>query len=105
MQNTTTDHNKEIAATILKQLGGGRFLAMTGAKNLGFYGPALTFNLGRNASKANRVEISLEANDTYTMRFGQFRKMELKSIKKIEGVYCDTLQKNFTDVTGMYTSL
>ena len=58
-----------IAATILAQLGGSRFIAMTGAKNLVNHGSALTFKIGRNSSKANMVRVTLNSDDTYTVDF------------------------------------
>lgn len=46
-----------IAQTILTQLGGNRFLAMTGAKQLVDLGNGLQFAIGRGAkNKANNTE-------------------------------------------------
>jgi len=101
----SSEESREIGATILAQLGGGKFIAMTGAKELGFGDGTLEFRIGRNSSKANKVMIRLEDNDTYTIVFFSFRKMELKEVKKFEGVYDDNLQSIFTDFTGLYTSL
>ena len=51
-----------IAQTILAQLGGNRFLAMTGARLLCDLGDGLAFNLPRGAkNKANKVCIRLAA--------------------------------------------
>ena len=61
--------NQEIANTIIKQLGGYRFIAMTGAKNIVAIDDGVRFNIGRNASKANVVRIYLRFDDTYTMQF------------------------------------
>jgi hypothetical protein len=61
--------NEEIANTILTQLGGKRFVVMTGAKNFVAIDNGLRFTIGKNGSKANRVKITLSWDDTYTMQF------------------------------------
>ncbi len=106
-----------IAQTILQQLGGNRFIAMTGAKNFVDDGYTLRMTLPRNASKANRLYITLDFDDTYTMRFFRytaprlntkkftFSKEKVTEVKTIKGVYCDMLQERFTEVTKMYTRL
>ena len=107
----------KVAETILQQLGGNRFVSMTGAKNFVSDGNTLRMSLPRNASKANRLYITLDASDTYTMRFFHYSPARLnrktytwsddkiKEIKTLRGVYCDQLQNIFTSVTGMYTHL
>ena len=109
-----------VAQTIYQQLGGGRFSAMTGAKQFVSDGNKLRFRIGRNASKANKVVITLEADDTYTMTFSKYTPYDVKIgkdgtlkerqesniiIAEHKGVYCDMLQDIFTQVTGMYTRL
>lgn len=108
------------AEIILQQLGGGRFITMTGSKH--FIGDQnwLRFNIGKNASKANKVKITLDADDTYTMTFTKFTPYSFKIrkdgtfketpesqtiIAECKGVYCDMLQDVFTKITGMYTRL
>ena len=61
--------NQQIASIILQQLGGRRFVAMTGAKCLVAIDNGLRFRIGRNGSKANMVNIVLRGDDTYTMTF------------------------------------
>lgn len=102
--------NKEIADTILEQLGGNKFRVMTGAKNFSYSSqgkPHLQFQIGRNASKANMVVIEYEAgHDWYTVKFLKFSmKTGLQELKKVEGVYFDDLRPLFTKYTGLYTSL
>lgn len=106
-----------IATTILEQLGGGRFLAMTGCHHLVDDGRTLRMSIPRNFSKANRLYITLDWDDTYTMRFFYYRsgwistktgkEVEPKTveIKTVKGVYFDMLEEIFTSVTGMYTRL
>lgn len=107
----------EIAKTILDQLGGNKFLVMTGANHLLADGNTLRMTLPKNASKANRLYITLDGTDTYTMRFFRFTPGRLnkktfawsedktEEIKLVDGVYCDMLQEIFTATTGMATRL
>ncbi len=61
--------NQQIANVILQQLGGRRFVAMTGARCLVAIDNGLRFRIGRNGSRANMVSIVLRGDDTYTMTF------------------------------------
>lgn len=106
-----------VSQEILKQLGGNKFIVMTGVSNLVYDDYSLMMTLPKNKSKANRLKIKLEPTDTYTMTFfkytgprkkkNSFEYTEPKSeeIVKYEDVYCDSLQELFTEVTGMYTHL
>lgn len=106
-----------IANTILEQLGGNKFIAMTGAKHLLGLENGLRMTIGKNVSKANKLEIILNADDTYTMRFYkytaprlnkktfEFTDEKVQEIRTIENVYWDMLQDLFTETTGMYTHL
>ena len=58
-----------IATTIYNQLGGHKFVVMTGAKNMIAIENGLRFNIGQNGSKANTVKVILNGDDTYTMQF------------------------------------
>lgn len=58
-----------IATTIYNQLGGHKFVVMTGAKNMVSIENGLRFNIGQNGSKANTVKVILKGDDTYTMQF------------------------------------
>lgn len=98
----------QIAQTILQQLGGNRFMVMTGSKNFVASSNALSFSLARNASKANRCVITLdEGSDTYVVEFWNvnMKKVTMTTLKKYEGVYFDMLQSIFSDFTGLATSL
>jgi hypothetical protein len=98
--------DKRQAGEMLKQLGGNRFIAMTGAKNFVVGPKGAGFKIGRNAKNVNYVRIDLDkGKDLYDMYFNfvSVRGVKLKS--KVKGVYADQLQKMFTKHTGMYTSL
>ena len=93
--------------TILKQLGGNKFIAMTGAKNLATGGNKknLSFSIGRNSKGVTHVMIKLTSMDTYEMEFINMRGAKRKVIKKVKGVYGDMLPKIFQKYTGMRTRL
>ena len=91
-----------IAATILQQIGGRRFAAMTGSRDFMDLGDGVRMNLSRNKTSANRLTITLdEETDTYRMRFyrmmvGKHFEVRTKDIAVYEGVYCDMLEEVFT---------
>jgi hypothetical protein len=97
-----------VATTILQQLGGNRFIAMTGAKNLLNGGNYLQFDIGRGAiNKANKCRVTLDANDLYTLTFYKWNRkaLNMDEVGKVEGVYFDDLQRIFTSETGMDTRI
>ena len=100
------DDAKQIADTILKQLGGGRFIAMTGAKNLAFSSspPGLRMSIGRGAKDAIKyLRVDYDRNsDTYTMIFAN---KSGGTVKSVSNVYADSLQRVFTSTTGFDTHL
>lgn len=111
--------NTMIANTILQQLGGTRFVAMTGAKNFVALENGIKFNVGRNASKANTVKITLNGLDLYDIEFIKFtpfkisvnhktctvttREEKTEVIETYNDYYAEILQELFTRVTGLYT--
>ena len=99
------ESGRNIAKTILQQLGGNKFIAMTGAKNLGFTNNGLQMKIGRNSKGITHVIISLKSTDTYDVEFIKMRGTSRKVVKKLKGVYNDMLRKIFTKYTGMRTSL
>jgi hypothetical protein len=94
--------------TLLKQLGGGKFMAMTGAKDLVQGDNTLMMKLGKNAGKVTKVRFTLK-NDLYDIEFMNIRKVKgelrVKMIKKVTGVDAEQLQDIFTDVTKLRLSL
>jgi hypothetical protein len=97
-----------VSKTILEQLGGRRFIAMTGAKNFVGSDNTLTFRLpGKNFTKQsiNSVQITLDANDTYTLTFARIRGGDVKVISMHRDIYVENLRSTFTEVTGLDTHL
>lgn len=98
-----------IAATILSQLGGNKFLAMTGAKNLLNGGDYLQFDLPAimTKGKANKFRVTLEPSDTYTLTAMKYsrRTFDCKTLETASDVHCDNLREVFERMTGLYTIL
>lgn len=111
MTNTMT------AKTILQQLGGNKFIAMTGAKNFVALENGIKFNIGRNSSKANTVKITHNGLDLYDVEFikftpfkfnmktGAIREEKSETVATLENYYDDMLQDGFTRITGLNTYL
>lgn len=107
----------DVPRIILQQLGGQRFLAMTGANHLVGDKNKLRMTLTKNHSKANRLEITLTADDLYTMRFYRYvaPKLNTKSwtftpekvteIALFDGLFFDQLREIYESVTWQRTSL
>lgn len=100
-----------IGQIILQQLGGNRFIAMTGAKDFVRSDAEqwLQFKLPSKPhytkNKINCVKITLTPADLYTVEFMYIRGMNVIHVSTVEGVYCDMLQSVFTDATGLDTHL
>ncbi len=95
------------AREILKQLGGNRFIAMTGAKDFirDDEKQRITFKIGRNCSGINYVTITLNPMDLYDIKFISIRGWVIKEVSEEKGVYNDMLQTIFTQHTGLNTHL
>jgi hypothetical protein len=90
---------------------------MTGSKSFIALENGVRMDLSRNKSGANRLEITIDGTDTYTLRFYRYTRGRLnkntfvysndkiKEIKSFSDVYADQLQKFFTDTTGLDTHL
>ena len=99
----------QIANTILAQLGGHRFIAMTGSHSFIADNSALIFTTRKNEAQVKLVKISLTSDDTYDMTFwkqaGATQGFKVEVVKEFQGVYADMLQELFKDVTGFDTHL
>lgn len=96
----------QVATSILEQLGGNRFSAMTGARDFVGSHRTLSFKLPRGAKDGiNYVQICLNAADLYDVNFFAMRGLNLRTVATLEGVYADKLREAFTAATGLDTSL
>ncbi len=116
MGTLTPDESKrrlEIAQTIIEQLGGRRFQVMTGAKNFSALDSGVQFSLpgarGYCKDGINKFVITLEPNDTYTLRAFRVRKSKGVPVETFKGmnseVYNTELRWMFRSMTGLYTRL
>lgn len=110
--------SKQLADTIIHQLGGNHFLAATGSHDFVYGENYLRMRLVRNKSNANILKITLTPEDLYNVEFIRMteRKPKIDFAKKIyvegkttfttkykaEGVFFDQLQEIFERVTGLY---
>jgi hypothetical protein len=90
-----------VAKIILEQLGGDRFVAMTGATSFIGTEDSLTFRVGRNPKGVSHVRVTLASADLYAVTFFHTGKAP-----RIGGdVPCDMLQDVFFEHTGLHTRL
>jgi hypothetical protein len=100
------------ANEILHQLGGRRFIAMTGARNIMHDAGALIFSLpGRTFTRGgiNKVKIGLNDSDLYDLTFWKIANKRgaftVEEVSTASGVYFDQLQAVVTEATGLDTHL
>lgn len=95
-----------VADTILTQLGGRRFIAMTGASSFTGSPDALSFRIPRVRGIFG-VRVTLEASDTYRVEFLGMRlnPTRVHTVRDAAGIQCDQLAAIFEDATGLRTSL
>lgn len=97
-----------VSATILRQLGGNRFVAMTGAKNFVGSSDALSFALSgtMTRNRANRCRIVLDTSlDAYFVTFMRCRGVHAATVGQFNNVHADQLAAIFTRETGLDTHL
>jgi hypothetical protein len=99
----------ECPQIILEQLGGRRFIAMTGAKDFVGAERSLVFRLpgtpGFVKDGINRVCITLDPADTYTVDCFRYRSRYLVPKATASDIYAENLQETFTRLTGLDTHL
>ena len=105
----------EVAKEILNQLGGQKFIAMTGSKNFVGGNNSLSMHLTRNKLNAKYLKIEQNSLDLYDLTFSTCKKVldpvlgikvdAYVEIKVINNIYCDQLRSIFENETGLYTSL
>lgn len=94
---------KEIAETIIQQLGGfNRLKLMIGASNLSYSNKekSVSFKF-KMFPKANYLTVKLDQYDTYTMEFIRATVKGIKVFESYEHVYAEDLVPIFKRVTGL----
>jgi len=101
--------SNEVARTILEQLGGNRFIAMTGARNFIGSESSLSFRIpgggGFCKDGINFVRIELTPSDTYRMSFARIRGDKLTAVAQHDDIHFDGLRELFERETGLATSM
>jgi hypothetical protein len=90
-----------MARTILAQLGGERFVMMTGATSFIGRADSLTFKLGSNPKRVTHVRVTLTLDGLYDMTFFTIG----KGPQSHDGVHREMLQEVFGANTGLYLAL
>lgn len=96
--------------TIIDWLGGNKFAVMVGMKDLvfaydkdGYIGIRLKF--GKNRTKANTLVVQYNKHDLYDVAFWRIGRSGASLVEEFSNVYGEDLQRVFTSVTGLQTSL
>lgn len=93
--------NLLVARTIISQMGGGKRLkAMIGARNFAGGDNYVTFHFS-GSKIANRIRVTLDPSDTYTVEFFKLRGHVLSKIAEHDMIYCDQLIDLFMSTTKL----
>lgn len=102
---------KTVAEAILEQLGGQRFIAMTGARNLMSDDArgrgSLTMKLPSTITRAHitHARITLHGSDDYSLVALKARGVNCVIESEMFGIHVENLQQAFTALTGLDTHL
>jgi hypothetical protein len=95
-----------IGRIILRQLG-GRFIAMTGAKDLIDLGNGIQMTLPATMTKnrGSKLRITLNGDDLYDIEFGKIVRLEYRVLERLESVFVGDMHRLIEDMTGLATRL
>ena len=92
-----SERSKEIAVTILQQLGGmGRLKAMVNIKNITLVENGVLFKMPVAGAKANFVKVVLNSMDTYDLTLTKVHGKSIKVVAEHPGIY-DTMLKGLIE--------
>jgi len=97
--------DKRVACEILRQLGGNRFIAMTGAQNFCATNNSFLCQIPMKKDRISHIKITLNGLDLYDIEFISTWGNQLKTVSTFEGAYNDMLQNIISDRTGLALSL
>lgn len=102
-----TKNNNTTANEILRQLGGNKFIAMTGANGFSYNNNSLTFMIGKNKGKYKAISITLNPLDLYDIDFIKQKRLPLLEVIKetIKNVYVENMLEIIENKTGLDTRL
>jgi hypothetical protein len=93
------------AEQILAQLGGRRFIAMTGAVCHSDNDGRTLIVKFKGSKIANLMYITLNEMDTYDVEICKYRGENMKTVKEVKNAYADMLKTIFETTTFLRTSL
>ncbi len=96
--------DQEIAKTILEQLG-RQIQPMIGLKHPVAIENGLQFGFMKGNQGINKVQIVLNARDTYDMKFWRIGRTRSSEITGAGDIYDHQLNSVFEDITGLSTHL
>jgi len=99
------ESDQTVAKNILFQLGGNKFLTITGTKNLVSDLNSLSFRIPRSKDGINYIKITLTSKDIYDVEYGKIYGYKYTIVKREEGIYNNMLVSNFEKNTGLLTSI
>lgn len=99
----STSTISSIASEIHNQIGRRAFLMM-GSRTILAGDNSLMFDI-RGCEKINKIRVTLDPSDTYTVEFFKIRGTTCREVASVEGVYCDNLRDVIESRTGLYLSL
>ena len=108
-QARKTQHarHQQVANTIMQQLGGNKFVAMTGAKRVTCFHNGVGFQLPNAAQGINWVEITLNELDFYNVGFYTVTPAIIgkTAVKTVDDLDVEQMVDCFKDTTGLAISL
>lgn len=96
-----TKTDKSVAIEILRQLGGNKFIAMTGAKNFNCTDNSFICQIPMKKDRISHIKITLNVMDTYDIEFISIWGNKLKTVSTFEGAYNNMLVDIIEDRTGL----
>jgi len=105
-----TTENKEIANTIVQQMGGRALNVMAGAKRFTITDKGLKFSLPSGFAKngINQVQVDLTPEDTYKVKFnkiGRAPNFTATEVSTHDNIYAEDLTSLFEKETGLTLSM
>jgi len=91
------------AQQILNQLGGSKFVAMTGATCMSKNNTLIAKFKGSKI--ANIIYVTLNDLDLYDVKIEKFRGTESKTVTEVTNAFAEDLKKIFESSTGLFLSL
>lgn len=101
----------QVSNTIIDQLGGNGFIAMTGSKEFAYTVKpngdiSLSFRVGKNVKRVSHIRVTLNGQDLYDIEFARISILgDVKILNEMKSVYAEDLQELFVNNTGLLINL